>query len=92
MCPHANGESLTNSDEKDMVLVNDSSQPRTNGKTVNGTNGHVNGAASQQQQVPKNPYAPRYADFLSNVSNFNIIESTLRGQIIFLLAFMRSAD
>jgi len=26
-----------------------------------------------------NPYAPRASDFLSNISNFNIIESTLRG-------------
>lgn len=39
---------------------------------MNGINGH-----SQQQR--RNPYAPRASDFLNNVSNFKIIESTLRG-------------
>ncbi|KAG8976145.1 mitochondrial Homoaconitase, partial [Tulasnella sp. 427] len=34
-----------------------------------------------------NPYAPRYADFLSNISNFNIIESTLREGEQFANAF-----
>jgi homocitrate synthase len=38
-----------------------------------GANGH---SASKQR---RNPYAPRAADFLNNVSNFKIIESTLRG-------------
>lgn len=43
---------------------------------ANGINGHHHNPATAKL----NPYAPRYADFLSNVSNFNIIESTLRGQ------------
>lgn len=34
-------------------------------------------------QQAKNPYAPRYSDFLSNISNFKIIESTLRGTSFF---------
>lgn len=47
---------------------------------TNGTsNGHSNGQSNGHAQRPTNPYAPRYADFLSNVSNFKIIESTLRG-------------
>ncbi|KZV97461.1 homocitrate synthase [Exidia glandulosa HHB12029] len=56
---------------------------------VNGVNGHTNGngkpAPSQAQQ--RNPYAPRYADFLSNISNFSIIESTLREGEQFANAF-----
>jgi homocitrate synthase len=38
-----------------------------------GANGH---SATKQR---RNPYAPRASDFLNNVSNFKIIESTLRG-------------
>jgi len=55
------------------------------GTKVNGVNGKTNGRtpaapATTSSTTPRNPYAPRYADFLSNVSNFNIIESTLRGE------------
>lgn len=39
----------------------------------NGANGHSSGTQN------RNPYAPRASDFLNNVSNFKIIESTLRG-------------
>ena len=39
-----------------------------------------NGAGSDGVTQGLNPYAPRYADFLSNTSNFSIIESTLRGE------------
>ena len=46
-------------------------------RPINSTNGHHAPVSTTQQQ--RNPYAPRYADFLSNVSNFKIIESTLRG-------------
>ena len=41
----------------------------------NGVNGH--------HQQRHNPYAPRASDFLNNVSNFKIIESTLRGMFYF---------
>ena len=48
----------------------------TNG--VNGANGHSNGTQNRRPN-PRNPYAPRASDFLNNVTNFKIIESTLRG-------------
>lgn len=88
MCPHANGDSLP-VEQQDMVPVNGlSSRPspaKTNG--INGTNG-VNGHSSRSRsEAPKNPYAPRYADFLSNVSNFNIIESTLRGTLLLTVPY-----
>ena len=41
-----------------------------------GVENNVNAGPSQQQK--RNPYAPRASDFLNNVSNFKIIESTLR--------------
>ncbi|KAI0291914.1 homocitrate synthase [Multifurca ochricompacta] len=47
----------------------------------NGTNGHI----STTQR--RNPYAPRASDFLNNVSNFKIIESTLREGEQFANAF-----
>ena len=49
----------------------------TNG--TNGVNGHANGVSSRRPN-PRNPYAPRASDFLNNVTNFKIIESTLRGE------------
>lgn len=71
MCPHATGDSTPN-DANDLVLVNEQDGHK-------GTNG-VNGVKAKQTTTkPHNPYAPRYADFLSNVSNFSVIESTLRG-------------
>jgi hypothetical protein len=79
MCPHATAESLPNGREE-MVLVNE--KPATNGAA----NGAANGLNAAKAKVPshktKNPYAPRYAEFLSNISNFNIIESTLRGELL----------
>ena len=50
-------------------------------KGLNGINGHSNGTvkSGSAHQNQRNPYAPRASDFLSNVSNFSIIESTLRG-------------
>lgn len=75
MCPHQNGDSVP-SDPSEMVEV-----PLTNGTDhVNGKRGApVNGHAAVRDAQQRNPYAPRAADFLSNVSNFSIIESTLRG-------------
>jgi homocitrate synthase len=68
MCNHQTG-SAPPENPQDMVAVGST----TNGHP--GSNG-VNGASSKQQ---RNPYAPRASDFLNNVSNFKIIESTLRG-------------
>lgn len=75
MCPHANGEALPN-DTSNMVPVdtNGPSSSRSNGVRANGNTTHP------REQQKRNPYAPRASDFLSNISNFNIIESTLRGQ------------
>lgn len=73
MCPSCNGD-----------VVNG-----TNGDVVNGTNGDVhattngqaNGTDGYGPHTPHNPRRQPFAslgDYLSNVSNFKIIESTLR--------------
>ena len=92
MCPCQNGadQAATNA-EMVQVPMNGATPiangAATNGHTnghTNGVNGHANGANGHtngtQQQRPSNPYAPRASDFLSNVRNFKIIESTLRGE------------
>lgn len=67
-----------------MPLTNDTNGVHTNGvHTTNGKRGSTRSNLPRTDQQ-RNPYAPRASDFLSNVSNFNIIESTLRGFIIFL--------
>lgn len=83
MCPHTNGDSLPH-DASEMVEV-----PLTNGSTSNGVNGSGKRGTSHNPNLAKsldsqhrNPYAPRASDFLSNISNFNIIESTLRGMYV----------
>lgn len=68
MCPTA--ETLTG----EMVGVE--TQPTAGLANGSQSNGRVHPSIQQQ----KNPYAPRYSDFLSNISNFKIIESTLRGK------------
>jgi homocitrate synthase len=50
--------------------------PASNGVQKRGTSSSNRAVLDQQR---RNPYAPRASDFLSNISNFNIIESTLRG-------------
>ncbi|EKM58065.1 uncharacterized protein PHACADRAFT_252052 [Phanerochaete carnosa HHB-10118-sp] len=81
MCPHTNGDSTPN-DPSQMVPV-DISNGTSHQTSVqsNGANGHAtNGAAkSHVEQQRRNPYASRASDFLSNICNFKIIESTLRG-------------
>ncbi|KAI6854842.1 Homocitrate synthase [Hortaea werneckii] len=83
MCPQADGSDAANG-------------------VTNGANGHGNGNAANggdhpgykafnthqasRPQVSTNPYAP-VQDFLSNVSNFKIIESTLREGEQFANAF-----
>ncbi|KDN50682.1 Homocitrate synthase, mitochondrial, partial [Rhizoctonia solani AG-8 WAC10335] len=90
MCPHTNADVHPNDE---MVPVDVSSAPPVAGSVpTNGANGSTNGANSTNSTSnghgrPLNPYAPRYADFLSNVSNFKIIESTLREGEQFANAF-----
>jgi homocitrate synthase len=74
MCPNCNNDTPSN-DTQEMVAVHAGSNGHLNGAThrKNGVNHH----SSSAQQL--NPYAPRASDFLNNVSNFKIIESTLRG-------------
>jgi homocitrate synthase len=44
-----------------------------------GRRGTPRNLRAEMDRQKLNPYAPRASDFLSNISNFNIIESTLRG-------------
>lgn len=74
MCPSCNGD-----------VVN-----ATNGRVDATTNGHVNGTNSYGVHTPHNPRNQPFAslgDYLSNVSNFKIIESTLREGEQFANAF-----
>jgi hypothetical protein len=76
MCPHATAENANN---EEMVAIDMSGTPNVNSTApTNGTNG-ANSAPSSRLPRGFNPYAPRASDFLNNVSNFKIIESTLRG-------------
>ena len=74
MCPHLN-DGVPSENAQDMVGIEGTPN------RLNGRHGvHSNGESSKQQR--RNPYAPRASDFLNNVSNFKIIESTLRGSCI----------
>ena len=74
MCPHLN-DGVPSENAQDMVGIEGTPN------RLNGHHGvHSNGESSKQQR--RNPYAPRASDFLNNVSNFKIIESTLRGSCI----------
>jgi homocitrate synthase len=74
--------------------------PEENGSNgeANGSNGHANGSANGHEgfqkvaelKVSNNPYAP-VGDFLSNISKFKIIESTLREGEQFANAFFDTA-
>ncbi len=74
MCPTA--DKLTG--EMVGVETNPGQAPQAIPISTNGNHTAQPLARSPQQQ--RNPYAPRYSDFLSNVCNFKIIESTLRGK------------
>jgi homocitrate synthase len=82
MCPNPNGDGVSppTTDKNDMVLV-DEDGPTTSAPQTNGVQKRQHGHKPRQPLANSsvNPYAPRYADFLSNISNFSIIESTLRG-------------
>ena len=74
MCDHENQQTP---DKSEMVQVD---QRPAKGTSNGAAHSRVNGGSSTQQrshQQQRNPY--RAADFLSNVTNFKIIESTLRG-------------
>ncbi|KAG9010963.1 mitochondrial Homoaconitase [Tulasnella sp. JGI-2019a] len=94
-CCTPNGSNTPAPAKQDMIPVD---LEKSNG--VHTINGKLNGAAKDTPQRGRppataahkvNPYAPRYADFLSNVSNFNIIESTLREGEQFANAFFDTA-
>jgi hypothetical protein len=70
MCDH---DSQQITETREMVQVDQRPAKRaSNGPTQNGDS-----STHQRGRQARNPY--RAADFLSNVSNFKIIESTLRG-------------
>ena len=73
MCDHENQETPNKSE---MVQVDQRPAKRTSNGAAHD---RLNGGSSTQQRShqQRNPY--RAADFLSNVTNFKIIESTLRG-------------
>ncbi len=82
MCPSVTDGASASTDRSEMVGVeNNVGRP----VTTNGVNGHANGHTngvnghSSTNTQRRNPYAPRASEFLNNVANFKIIESTLRG-------------
>ncbi|KAH9481648.1 mitochondrial Homoaconitase [Psilocybe cubensis] len=87
MCPTHNADPAAPVAKADMVevpLVNGAAKP--NGLNANGKRGTSHNPSNSRPK-PTNPYAPRASDFLSNISNFNIIESTLREGEQFANAF-----
>lgn len=85
MCPHETADVLP-TEQSEMVQV-----PLTNGN-ANGKRGTTRSNTAHLEQQRRNPYAPRATDFLSNISNFNIIESTLRGLFYIVNARILTAD
>ncbi|KAI0279277.1 hypothetical protein BGY98DRAFT_1096241 [Russula aff. rugulosa BPL654] len=81
MCPHRNDD-LPSENAEEMVAIEGTSNSHY---AANGNGAHSNGQSSAKQH--RNPYAPRASDFLNNVSNFKIIESTLREGEQFANAF-----
>ncbi|THU88477.1 homocitrate synthase [Dendrothele bispora CBS 962.96] len=51
--------------------------PASDAKTIKRGTSSSNAYAASIEAQKRNPYAPRASDFLSDISNFNIIESTL---------------
>jgi hypothetical protein len=72
MCQTDKTSSSNAQDKTEMVAVGET-------RPINGLNGTSADHVQTTQQQQRNPYAPRYADFLSNISNFKIIEGSLRG-------------
>ncbi|POW11033.1 hypothetical protein PSHT_08627, partial [Puccinia striiformis] len=59
----------------------------TNGHSIEETHVPIDSQPAQEKVKEHNPYGPRLSDFLSNTSNFSIIESTLREGEQFANAF-----
>jgi len=85
MCPTphetnggVNGSNATAIDVSSVTNGNGHSNGHANGNAQSNGNGHANPASGRRS----NPYAP-VGDFLSNVSRFKIIESTLREVCVF---------
>ena len=76
-------QSQQTSDKTEMVQVD-----QHPARSRNTSNGDSSTQQRGRQQQRRNPY--RAADFLSNVSNFKIIESTLRGMPISLRPALRN--
>jgi homocitrate synthase len=88
MCNHSSVQPAPEPQELVHVDVSDnkSNGIRANGvHRINGANGNVTRGRDQQR---RNPYASRASDFLSNISNFSVIESTLRGSFTVLLQLL----
>ena len=78
MCPTCDVLPAENGDVVQVPLTNGTNGVHANGvRTTNEKRGSTRSNPPRTDQ--RNPYAPRASDFLSNISNFNIIESTLRG-------------
>ena len=77
MCPGHNAESAP-VEKTEMVPVDTQSAPTPAPIKKRGTSRNPNAHLHTQ---PRNPYAARASDLISNISNFNIIESTLRGAL-----------
>ena len=81
--PHATGDAIpANKDDMVAVDVNGANGASANGaSTSNGVKkrGTYRDPNAHLKREATNPYAARASDLLSNLSNFNIIESTLRG-------------
>ncbi len=87
MCDHSEPSAIqqVNGTAPDTHVAIDTSAPNTNG-AANGANGAL-ATADNGNVGSVQPFNTRYSDFLSNVSNFKIIESTLREGEQFANAF-----
>ncbi|KAH8811801.1 mitochondrial putative homocitrate synthase [Xylogone sp. PMI_703] len=90
MCPSCEPEPASNGNGHTNGHTNGHSNGNSNGNSTNGSNPHPGYTAIETPSNPhparRNPYQP-VGDFLSNVSRFKIIESTLREGEQFANAF-----
>jgi len=73
------GEDVQPNEKPEMIEVSSTNVKAANGVHAEGKRGAPKSYFAEKEKQKLNPYAPRASDFLSNISNFNIIESTLRG-------------
>jgi homocitrate synthase len=65
----------------------------SNGHSIEETHIPIDSQPAQEKPQQHNPYGPRLSDFLSNTSNFSIIESTLReGSVHSLFSYVTSSS